>query len=99
MKSARTKDAQSLITDTLEKTHAFSAWKESSPVVGSSKNNSIGLPSSSQAMLNRFFSPPLRPRFLASPNRHQGAHRAVNRCMKARVKHFHQRRDGLTEQG
>ena len=45
----------------------LSAANESSPEVGSSRNRSLGLPSSSQPMLNRFFSPPLRPLFLVSP--------------------------------
>ena len=45
------------------------AANASSPVVGSSKNNSDGDPMSSQPMLSRFFSPPLRPRVLLSPTR------------------------------
>ena len=45
----------------------FSAAKESRPEVGSSRNSSIGFPSSSHPMLRRFFSPPLNPLFLASP--------------------------------
>ncbi len=45
----------------------FSAANESSPEVGSSRKRSLGLPSSSQPMLSRFFSPPLSPLFFASP--------------------------------
>jgi len=55
------------ITAVMHVEYTFSAWKESRPVVGSSKKSSMGLASSSHPMLKRFFSPPERPRFLASP--------------------------------
>lgn len=48
---------------------AFSALNASSPEVGSSANSSMGREMSSTAILSRFFSPPLRPRVLASPTR------------------------------
>lgn len=45
------------------------AWKESSPVVGSSAKMSLGRAMSSTAMLSRLRSPPDRPRVFLSPMR------------------------------
>lgn len=43
------------------------AWKESSPVVGSSQKMSDGVPKSWQAMERRFRSPPEMPLVFSSP--------------------------------
>lgn len=43
------------------------AWKESSPLVGSSQKMSDGVPKSWQAIDSRFFSPPEIPRVFSSP--------------------------------